>query len=72
MRLRMGMIGGGIGSLIGPVHRMAARLDGLSELVCGAFSSNPAVSSATGEREPRQFTRIRDMAGDDKKGKLPA
>jgi len=58
MRLRMGMIGGGIGSLIGPVHRMAARLDGLSELVCGAFSSNPAVSSATGERESLDSSRV--------------
>ncbi len=58
MKLRMGMIGGGMGSLIGPVHRMAARLDGLSELVCGAFSSNPAVSSATGERECIDSSRV--------------
>ncbi len=54
----MGMIGGGEGSLIGPVHRMAARLDGLSELVCGAFSSDPAVSSATGEREYLDRSRV--------------
>ena len=47
MKLRMGMIGGGEGSLIGPVHRMAARLDGMTLLVCGAFSSNPSVSAAT-------------------------
>lgn len=58
MRLRMGMIGGGEGSLIGPVHRMAARLDGLSELVCGAFSSDPAVSVATGTREGLESSRI--------------
>lgn len=58
MRLRMGMIGGGEGSLIGPVHRMAARLDGLSELVCGAFSTDPAVSSATGEREYLDRSRV--------------
>lgn len=54
----MGMIGGGAGSLIGPVHRMAARLDGLTELVCGAFSSDPAVSSATGESEYLDRSRV--------------
>jgi predicted dehydrogenase len=37
--LSYGMIGGGIGSGIGEVHRIAARLDGLIELKCGAFSS---------------------------------
>lgn len=60
MRLRMGMIGGGTGSLIGPVHRMAARLDGLAELVCGAFSSDGAVSAATGEREGLDRSRVYD------------
>ena len=35
------MIGGGEGAFIGPVHRMAAELDGEIELVCGAFSSDP-------------------------------
>ena len=34
-RLRMGMVGGGAGSFIGPVHRMAAELDGTIELVAG-------------------------------------
>jgi len=60
MKLRMGMAGGGEGSLIGPVHRMAARLDGLAELVCGAFSSDPVVSSSTGRMEGLQPTRIYD------------
>jgi predicted dehydrogenase len=40
-RLRMGMIGGGQGSFIGKVHVMAAGLDGRSELVAGALSSDP-------------------------------
>lgn len=40
-RIRLGIVGGGPGSLIGPVHLMAARLDGEFELVCGAFSRNP-------------------------------
>ena len=39
--LRIGMVGGGPGAFIGPVHLMAARLDGETELVCGAFSSDP-------------------------------
>jgi len=54
----MGMIGGGEGSFIGPVHRMAARLDGLTELVSGAFSSDPAVSVATGLNEGLDRSRI--------------
>jgi predicted dehydrogenase len=38
------MVGGGRGAFIGGVHRMAARLDGRIELVCGAFSSTPEKS----------------------------
>ncbi|MCB0836783.1 MAG: Gfo/Idh/MocA family oxidoreductase [Bacteroidetes bacterium] len=45
----MGMVGGGRGAFIGAVHRMAAALDGEIELVCGAFSSNPEKSKASGE-----------------------
>ncbi|MDP2983066.1 MAG: Gfo/Idh/MocA family oxidoreductase [Candidatus Latescibacter sp.] len=48
-KLRYGMIGGGIGAFIGAVHRMAAALDGECELVCGAFSSTPERSHASGE-----------------------
>lgn len=48
-KLRMGMIGGGPDSFIGAVHRRAAALDGEIELVCGAFSSDPAKSAATGK-----------------------
>ncbi len=44
----MGMVGGGRGAFIGAVHRMAAALDGQIELVCGAFSSDPARSKASG------------------------
>ena len=43
------MAGGGIGAFIGAVHRMAAALDGEIELVCGAFSSDPQKSKASGE-----------------------
>ncbi len=45
-RIRMGMVGGGPGAFIGSVHRMAARLDGKIDLVCGAFSSDQSKSQA--------------------------
>lgn len=48
-KLRMGMIGGGEGSFIGAVHRIAAELDGQIELVGGAFSSDPERSKRSGE-----------------------
>ena len=47
-RLRMGLIGGGPGSFIGAVHRIAAELDREIELVAGAFSSDPARSQQAG------------------------
>lgn len=47
-KIRMGMIGGGQGAFIGAVHRIAANMDGLIELVCGCFSSNPENSKQTG------------------------
>ncbi len=36
--VRMGLVGGGAGSFIGPVHALAARLDGQIRIVAGAFS----------------------------------
>ena len=47
-KIRYGMIGGGRGAFIGAVHRIAAAIDGQIELVCGAFSSDPAKSKASG------------------------
>jgi predicted dehydrogenase len=44
----MGMVGGGRGAFIGGVHRIAANMDGLIELVAGAFSGDPAKSKASG------------------------
>jgi predicted dehydrogenase len=40
------MAGGGPGAFIGPVHRMAAELDGRIRLVAGAFSRDPEKSQA--------------------------
>jgi predicted dehydrogenase len=48
-KLRMGMVGGGPGAFIGPVHRIAAELDGKIELVAGAFSQSAQKSKAAGE-----------------------
>lgn len=43
------MIGGGKQAFIGAVHRMAANLDGLIELCCGALSSNPETAKLSGK-----------------------
>lgn len=48
-RIRMGMLGGGAGAFIGEVHRMAARLDGQIELVCGCFSRDRQNNQQTGQ-----------------------
>ncbi|MGD2164242.1 MAG: Gfo/Idh/MocA family oxidoreductase [Anaerolineae bacterium] len=55
-KLRMGMVGGGRRSLIGPVHWRASRLDGGIELVAGALSSTPEKSrlSAKDYHIPRE------------------
>lgn len=47
--LRMGMVGGGSGAFIGEIHRLAARLDGQIDLVCGAFSRDPDNCRKTGQ-----------------------
>ncbi|MFN8251738.1 MAG: Gfo/Idh/MocA family oxidoreductase [Ferruginibacter sp.] len=47
-KIRIGMVGGGQGAFIGAVHRIAAAMDGETELVCGAFSSTPEKSKASG------------------------
>lgn len=43
------MVGGGKDAFIGAVHRIAANMDGLVELVCGAFSIDPQISKESGE-----------------------
>lgn len=46
--LRFGMIGGGRGSFIGAVHRMAVRMEGGADLVAGVFSHEGLRSHAFG------------------------
>ncbi len=48
-KVRMGMVGGGPDAFIGNVHRIASRIDGEIELVCGAFSRDPAKSKQAGK-----------------------
>lgn len=62
---RLAMIGGGPGSMIGAVHRFAARLDGHYQLVAGAFSTdaekNRETGRATGLPEARVYADYRAM-----------
>jgi len=46
MRLRMGMVGGGLDAMAGELHRRAAALDSRVDLVAGALSSTPERSHA--------------------------
>lgn len=48
-KLKLGLVGGGPGSFIGAIHLNGALMDGMFELVCGAFSSNPSKSKQRGE-----------------------
>jgi len=56
----MGLIGGGPGSFIGRIHRIAAELDGEAELVCGAFSSSPSRSHEAGDAYHLPSSRVYD------------
>lgn len=64
-KLRMGMVGGGPGAFIGPVHRIAAELDGRIQLVAGAFSQSAEHSRAAGASyriDPdRAYANYREM-----------
>ena len=52
------MIGGGPGSFIGAIHRIAARIDNHYDLVCGAFSSSNEKSIQTGNELGLDLDRI--------------
>lgn len=57
-KVRMGMVGGGQGAFIGNVHRIAARIDGKVQLVCGALSSDAARARASGRELGLPDSRI--------------
>lgn len=73
-KLRMGMVGGGKDAFIGAVHRLAANMDGLIELACGALSINPeiAVDSAKSLFLPEDRTYLTFEEMITKESKLPA
>jgi predicted dehydrogenase len=70
----MGMVGGGKDAFIGAVHRLAANMDGLIELACGALSINPeiAVDSAKSLFLPEDRTYLTFEEMITKESKLPA
>ena len=73
-KLRMGMVGGGKDAFIGAIHRLAANMDGLIELSCGALSINPeiAVDSARSLFLPEDRTYLTYDEMIKKESQLPA
>ena len=73
-KLRMGMVGGGTDAFIGAIHRLAANMDGLIEVVCGAMSINPEIAKSSGKMlffpEDRTYLTFEEMI--EKESKLPA
>ena len=70
-KLRAGIVGGGKGSFIGAVHRVAAELDDQAELVAGAMSTDPqrAEESARAWYLKRSYNSFQEMA--EKEANLP-
>lgn len=72
-KLRMGMIGGGKDAFIGSIHRIAANMDGLVELVCGSLSINKDIAVDSGRSlflpEDRIYTNYEEML--EKESQLP-
>jgi len=73
-KLRMGMIGGGLDAFIGAIHRMAAGIDGLIELSCGALSADPTIAIESGKKlmlpVNRTYTSYQEMI--QQESQLPA
>ncbi len=63
-KLRAGIVGGGQGSFIGAVHRIAAELDDQAEIIAGAMSTDPqrAATSAQAWFLKRSYTSFQEMA----------
>ena len=70
----MGMVGGGKDAFIGAIHRIAANMDGLIELCCGALSINPDIAKASGLElflpADRTYLTYEEMIA--KESKMPA
>src|SRR5579863_1784403 len=63
-KLHAGIVGGGQGSFIGGVHRIAIELDGQAEVVAGALSADPqrAEESARAWYLQRSYNNFEEMA----------
>jgi predicted dehydrogenase len=72
-KLRMGMVGGGKDAFIGAIHRLAANMDGLIELSCGALSINPEIAKESGKElflpADRTYLSFKEMI--EKESKMP-
>lgn len=68
------MVGGGKDAFIGSIHRLAANMDGLIEIVSGALSINPEIAKDSGKAlflaEDRIYLTFEEMM--EKESKLPA
>ena len=68
------MVGGGKDAFIGAIHRHAANMDGLIELVCGALSINPEIARDSARMlflpENRTYLNYEEMI--ESESKLPA
>lgn len=72
-KLRYAMVGGAKGSFIGPIHRMAIRMDDLATLVAGSFSrdsdNNLQTGLSLGIEKERIYSTWEELI-DKEKGKL--
>ena len=70
----MGMVGGGKDAFIGAIHRIAAHMDGLIEVSCGALSIHADLAKLSGEMlflpPERTYLNYEEML--EKEGKMPA
>jgi len=68
------MVGGGKDAFIGAIHRIAANMDGLIELCCGALSINKEIAIESGKMlflpEDRTYLTFDEMIS--KESKMPA
>ena len=64
--LKLGIVGGGPGSWIGNIHRIASRIDGKYKICAGSFSKNQKITSAFGAslnlEKSRCYKNYKDMA----------
>ena len=70
-RLKLGIIGGGPGSWIGHVHRIASRFDDKYEIVAGVFSRNYKINQSFGTsigiKKNRCYKNYKDLCYSEKK-----